>query len=103
MTKDEQQFSTASDWAIPLRDGRRFSGHSMLCPYGRIGAAAPIGGLGAHSASLSASKRDDRLGQGQGVGVRSRLWASCASSTKKFRRRKNYKEKEKDDEQQVRD
>jgi hypothetical protein len=35
MTKDEQQFSTAWDWAVPLRDGRRFSGHSPARAPGR--------------------------------------------------------------------
>jgi hypothetical protein len=37
MTEDEQWFSTAGDWAVPLLGGRRISGHSMLCPYGSIG------------------------------------------------------------------
>jgi hypothetical protein len=39
----------------------------------------------------------------QGVDIRRKLWVSCDSRTKKFRQRKNYDEKEKDDEQQVRD
>jgi hypothetical protein len=46
MTKDEQTVFSAWDWAVPLRDGRRFSGHSPARapgPKERACSRAPTG------------------------------------------------------------
>jgi hypothetical protein len=48
--------------------------------------------------SVRASEMTDQRRE-QGVDIRRKLWVSCDSRTKKFRQRKNYDEKEKDDEQ----